>query len=332
MTATGALMRAVEITQPGGPHVLVARDVPMPVAGAGEVLLRVSAAGVNRPDVLQRLGGYQPPPGASPLPGLEVAGEVTACGAGVTSIVPGDRVCALLSGGGYAEYAAVPAEQCLPIPAGLTSVQAAAIPETFFTVWSNVFDRARARAGETLLVHGGASGIGTTAIQLGAAFGLTVYATAGDDAKCRACEALGARLCVNYKRDDFVAAVRDATGGAGVDIVLDMVGGDYVGRNLDILRMDGRLVQIGMLGSPTATFGLAPILRKRLWITGSMLRPRSPAEKGAIAAELLARVWPLLESGRVAPVVARTFPLAAAADAHRLMESGAFVGKIVLET
>jgi putative PIG3 family NAD(P)H quinone oxidoreductase len=323
MTATiPKTMRAIEIAQPGGPEVLVVREYPVPEPAAGEVLVRVRAAGVNRPDVLQRLGGYNPPPGASPLPGLEIAGEVVATG---------ERVCALLTGGGYAEYAVVPREQMLPIPAGFSDVQAAAIPETFFTVWSNVVDRAKAKPGEVLLVHGGTSGIGTTAIQLGVALGLTVYATAGDDAKCRACEKLGATAAVNYKTHDFVAELRDATGGKGVDIVLDIVGGDYVARNLEVLRMDGRLVQIGMLGHNEATLPIGPIIRKRLWITGSMLRPRPPAEKGAIAAELHARVWPWFESGRIAPVIDRTFPLADAAGAHRLMESGAFVGKIVLE-
>lgn len=331
MDPTGT-MTAVEISTPGGPEVLVAREHPIPTPQAGEVLVRVAAAGVNRPDVLQRQGNYNPPPGASPLPGLEIAGAVAALGAGVTSLAVGDRVCALLTGGGYAQYAAVPAEQCLPVPAGMSDRLAAAIPETYFTVWSNVFERARAVAGETLLVHGGASGIGTTAVALAAARGLTVYATAGTDEKCRATEALGARRCFNYRTEDFVAALREATGDQGVDIVLDMVGGDYIARDLHVLRMDGRLVLIGMLGSADAAIPLGPILRKRLWITGSTLRPRSVAEKGAIAAALREHVWPLFESGRIAPAVDRTFPLADAAGAHRLMESGAFVGKIVLET
>ena len=333
MTVTiASTMIGIDIAQPGGPDVLVPREHPVPQPASGEVLIRVEAAGVNRPDVLQRQGNYTPPPGASALPGLEVAGAVVALGPNVTTFAVGDRVCALLTGGGYAQYAVAPAEQCLPIPAGLTAVEAAAIPETFFTVWSNLFERATMGANDVLLVHGGASGIGTTAIQLAKAFGTPVYATAGDDARCRACEQLGAARCFNYRTEDFVSAVREATGGSGASIVLDMVGGEYTARNLDVLRMDGTLVQIGMLGGANATIPLATIIRKRLWITGSMLRPRSVEEKGQIAAAVHERLWPMFESGVLRSLVARVFPLADAAGAHRLMESGAFFGKIVLET
>ncbi len=326
-----ATMLAVEITAPGAPEVLMLREVPTPQAGAGEVLVRVTAAGVNRPDVLQRQGNYQPPPGTSPLPGLEFAGIVVACGAGVAEPAVGTRVCALVAGGAYAQYAVAPAGQCLPVPRGLSDVEAAAIPETFFTVWSNLFDIAMAQRGERLLVHGGASGIGTTAIQLGAAFGLEVYATAGGAEKARRCEELGARRCVDHQHEDFVSVIRGVTGD-GVDIVLDIVGGDYVARNLDLLRMDGRLVQLGMLGAPNATIPLAPVLRKRLWLTGSMLRPRPVAEKAAIARALREHVWPLFESRKLAPIIAQTFPLGDAAGAHRMMEANSFVGKLVLET
>ena len=314
-------MRAVEISQPGGPEVLRIVERPMPVAGAGEVLIRVEAAGVNRPDVMQRQGRYPPPPGASDLPGLEVAGEI---------VSQGRRVCALVAGGGYAEFCAVPAVQCLPIPAGLEAIQAAAIPETFFTVWTNVFQRGQLKAGERILVHGGTSGIGTTAIQLARAFGATVYATAGTDEKCRVCVELGAEAAIKYRAEDFVGAIRDATSGRGVDVILDIVGGDYLARNIDCLAMHGRLVQVGLMGGASAHINLDPILRRRLTLTGSTLRPRTVEEKGALARELEAHVWPLLEAGTVRPLVMRTFPLEQASEAHRLLESGEVIGKLVL--
>ena len=324
-------MRAVEISTPGPPEVLKAVERPDPVPGTGEVLIRVAAAGINRPDVLQRRGAYPPPPGASDLPGLEVAGVVEACGEGVSEWRPGDRVCALVSGGGYATLCTAPAVQCLPVPAAMDFITAAAIPETFFTVWTNVFDRGRLRAGETALFHGGSSGIGTTAIQLAVARGARVFATAGSDEKCRACEALGAERAVNYRTGDFVAVVRELTGGRGVDLVLDIVGGSYIDRNLAALAMDGRLVVIGFMeGKPTATVDLRRILGRRLTLTGSALRPRTVEEKGAIASSLRREVWPLLERGAVKPIIHTTFPLADAAAAHRLMESSEHVGKILL--
>jgi putative PIG3 family NAD(P)H quinone oxidoreductase len=329
--STPACMIAIGIKTPGGPEVLAPerRDVPAP--GPREVLIRVEAAGVNRPDVLQRKGHYAPPPGASDIPGLEVAGRVVACGPSVTRWRVGDSICALVAGGGYAEYTVAPEEQCLPIPAGLTAIEAAALPEAFFTVWTNVFERGRLTAGERLLVHGGSSGIGTTAIQLARAFDAVVYATAGSAEKCRACEALGAARAINYREEDFVDVIRTATDGRGVDVVLDMVGGDYVARNLSVLATDGRLVQIAFLKGSTATIDLGDVMRRRLTITGSTLRPRSPAEKGAIAAALKERVWPLLASGAIRPVIHAVVPLEGAAAAHRLMESSEHIGKIVLE-
>lgn len=289
----------------------------------------MTAAGVNRPDIMQRLGKYPPPPGASDLPGLEVSGEIVeVSGAGRWKV--GDRVCALVAGGGYAEYCAAPAPQCLPIPGDLEEIQAAAVPETFFTVWTNVFQRGRLDAGETILVHGGTSGIGTTAIQLARAFGATVLATAGSEDKCAACRALGASVAINYKTEDFVAAVRAATQGRGVDVILDIVGGDYMPRNIECLAMDGRLVQIGLIGGSRAQVDLRAVLQRRLTLTGSTLRPRSVEDKGALARELEARVWPLLSSGVVRPIVNAIFPLREAADAHRMLESGDFIGKIVL--
>ena len=323
-------MRAVEISIPGPPEGLRLVERPDPVPGAGEVLIRVKAAGVNRPDVLQRSGKYPPPPGASDLPGLEVSGTVEGVGDGVTQWRAGDRVCALLAGGGYAELCVAPAVQCLPVPAAMDFVNAAAVPETFFTVWTNVFDRGRLKAGETALFHGGSSGIGTTAIQLAVARGARVFATAGSDEKRRACEQLGAERGINYKTEDFVAVIKDATTGRGVDLILDIVGGDYIARDLVALAVEGRLVVIGFMGGDTATLDFRRILGRRLTITGSTLRPRSPAEKGEIAAALRKEVWPLLEKGSVKPVVYRTFPLADAAAAHRLMESSQHVGKIVL--
>jgi putative PIG3 family NAD(P)H quinone oxidoreductase len=323
-------MRAVEITRFGPPEVLEVRERPIPVPAAGEVLVKVVAAGVNRPDVIQRYGKYPPPPGASDLPGLEVSGHVAGRGEGVVEWREGDAVCALVSGGGYAEYCVVPQVQCLPPPDLVPLVDAAAIPETFFTVWTNVFERGRLTADETMLVHGGSSGIGTTAIQLGRAFGARVFATAGSDEKCAACTALGAALAVNYRSVDWVAAFQDATGGRGVELVLDMVGGDYVARNLETLAIEGRLVQIAFLKSSKVEIDLMQVMRRRLTITGSTLRPRSPAEKGAIARQLHERVWPLFAQGAVKPVIHARFPFAQAADAHRMMEDSQHIGKIVL--
>jgi putative PIG3 family NAD(P)H quinone oxidoreductase len=294
------------------------------------VLIRVAAAGVNRPDIVQRQGHYPAPPGASPILGLEVAGTVAAVGPDVSDWRVGDRVCALLAGGGYAGYAVAPAPQCLPVPEGLSLVEAAALPETTFTVWTNVFQRGHLQAGERFLVHGGTSGIGTTAIQLAAAFGARVFATAGSPEKVAACERLGAERAINYRETDFVAAVRDATGGAGVDLVLDMVGGPYFPRNLKALAVEGRLVQIAFLQGSKLEADLMPIMLKRLTVTGSTLRSRSVVEKGAIARALRENVWPLLATGRVKPVLHATFPLAEAAEAHRAMESSAHIGKIVL--
>ena len=304
---------------------------PDPKPGPGEVLIDVTAAGVNRPDVVQRMGSYPPPPGASDIPGLEVSGLVAAVGPGVDGWTAGDRVCALVAGGGYASRCVAPAPQCLPVPAALDLTAAAAVPETFFTVWSNVFDRGALRAGETALFHGGTSGIGTTAIQLAASRGATVVATAGSDEKCAACRALGAALAINYRTTDFAEAALAFTGRRGVDLVLDFMGGSYVSRNLSILATDGRLVQIGLQdGDPVAAVDLRRVLGRRLTITGSLLRPRSVAEKGQIAAALRREVWPLLESGQVKPLIGATFPLADAGAAHRLMESSTHIGKIVL--
>lgn len=324
-------MICVEIRSPGPPEVLTLVERADPIAGPGEVLIDVAAAGVNRPDVMQRRGAYPPPPGASDIPGLEVAGTIVAVGDGVRDWQTGNQVCALVSGGGYATRCVAPAPQCLPVPASLNLIDAAALPETFFTVWSNVFDRGRLRTGESALFHGGSSGIGTTAIQLAAARGVRVFATAGSDDKCRACEALGAERAINYRTRDFVEDIRALTAGRGVDLVLDIVGGSYVARNLSVLAMDGRLVQIGLMeGDPTAAVDFRRVLGRRLTITGSTLRPRSVDEKGQIAAALRRDVWPLVERGVVRPVVYRTFPLADAAAAHRLMESSEHVGKIVL--
>jgi putative PIG3 family NAD(P)H quinone oxidoreductase len=312
--------------------VLRAVERPDPAPADGEVRIRVAAAGVNRPDILQRRGAYPPPPGASDLPGLEVAGVIDTLGSGVTGLHIGDRVCALVSGGGYATLCTVPAAQCLPIPRGLDFVAAAAIPETFFTVWTNVFDRGRLRADETALFHGGSSGIGTTAIQLAVARGSRVFATAGSDEKCRACEQLGAERAINYRNEDFVEVVKQATGGRGVDVILDIVGGDYIARDLAALAVEGRLVVIGFMGGDIATVDFRRVLGRRLTITGSTLRPRTAAEKGEIATALRWEVWPLLEQGVVKPIVYRTFPLEDAAAAHRLMESSEHIGKIVLTT
>jgi NADPH2:quinone reductase len=302
----------------------------MPAPGAGEVLIKVTAAGVNRPDVLQRLGKYPPPPGASDIPGLEVAGHIAERGAGVVEWRTGDAVCALLSGGGYAEFCVAPQVQCLRPPAGLSLREAAGLPETFFTVWTNVFERGRLQKGETILIHGGSSGIGTTAIQLAHAFGARVLATAGSVEKCAACRQLGAEVAVNYRAADFVVLLKDATDGRGVDVILDMVGGDYVARNLDLLATEGRLVQIAFLKSSKVELDLMQVMRRRLTITGSTLRPRSPEEKGQIARALEQHVWPLIDAGRVKPVIHAEFPLDRAADAHRMMEAGDHIGKIIL--
>ena len=324
-------MRAIEITQPGAPEVLQLCERPMPVAKPGEVIIKVHAAGINRPDVFQRTGNYPVPPGASDLPGLEVAGEIIDGDLGNSGFSKGDMVCALVQGGGYAEYCAAPVEQCLPVPKGLSAVEAASLPETFFTVWSNVFDRGNLGDGETLLVQGGTSGIGVTAIQLATAMGHRVLATAGSDDKCRACEELGAERGINYRSEDFVEVVKAATGGKGVDVVLDMVAGDYLPREVNCLADDGRIVIIALLGGAKATVNLGDVLRRRLTITGSTLRPRPVSFKAAIAAKLRQNVWPLLESGKIKPVIYKTFPLAEAAQAHTLMESSTHVGKIVLE-
>ncbi len=323
-------MTYIRIDRPGGPEVLVPDRMPVPRPGPGEVLIRVAAAGVNRPDVHQRQGNYPPPPGASDVPGLEVAGEVVAAGSDVERWRTGDRVMALVASGGYAEFCTAPGPQVLPVPGGLPMVEAGAIPETFFTVWTNVFDRGRLQPGESFLVHGGSSGIGTTAIQLASAFGATVLATAGSPDKCAACERLGARRAINYREEDFVAAVKEATGGRGVDLILDMVGGEYVEKNLQALAVEGRLVQIAWLKSPKVTANFAQLMLKRLTWTGSTLRPRSVEQKGEIARSLEARVWPLLAGGKVRPLIFRTFSLAEAAKAHALMESSEHIGKIVL--
>jgi len=321
-------MRAVEIAQPGDPDVLRTVERPVPRPADGEVLIRVDAAGVNRPDIMQRLGKYPPPPGASDIPGLEIAGVVVAGSS--ADFKNGDRVCALVAGGGYAEYCAVPRQQILPVPDGLGDVESAAIPETFFTVWTNLFERGGLRTGETVLVHGGTSGIGTTAIQLARVFGATVLATAGTDEKCAACERLGASYAINYQTQDFVTAVRHATGGVGVDVILDIVGGDYLPRNLECLALNGRLVQIGLMGGSKAAINLRLVLQKRLALLGSTLRARTPDEKGLIAKAVRKAVWPLLARGEVRPIIHRTFPLDRAADAHAELESGRVIGKVVL--
>ncbi len=323
-------MSYVGLSEHGGPDVLELTEGTTPPPRAGEILVRVEAAGINRPDVLQRKGDYPPPPDASPILGLEIAGEVVALGEGVTGYRIGERVCALANGGGYAQYCAVPAGQALPFPKGYDAVKAAALPETFFTVWANLFMMAALKPGESVLIHGGSSGIGTTAIQLARAFGATVFATAGSAEKCAACVALGASMAINYREDDWGAALMTATGGRGVDVILDMVGGDYVTRNLNLLALEGRLVQIAFLKASKTEIDLMQVMRRRLTLTGSTLRPRSVAEKGAIAQALEARVWPRLAAREVAPVIHGTFPLAAAPAAHRLMESGAHIGKIVL--
>jgi NADPH2:quinone reductase len=323
-------MKCIQISKPGGPEVLVPAERPNPVPKAHEILVKVAAAGVNRPDVQQRLGKYAPPPDASDLPGLEVAGEVAAIGADVKMWKVGDKVCALVHGGGYAEYCVTPEVQALPIPKGLSATEAASLPETFFTVYSNVYDRARLAPGESLLVQGGSSGIGVTAIQMAAAMGNRVFVTAGSDEKCAACVKLGAEKAINYKTQDFVEVIKEATGGKGVNVVLDMVGGDYVAREIKCLAQDGRLVFIAVLGGTKGEFNVAEVMMKRLTLTGSTLRPRTVDFKGAVAKNLREKVWPLIEAGRIKPVIFKTFPLAQASEAHKLMETSTHIGKIVL--
>jgi NADPH2:quinone reductase len=322
------MMRAVEISQPGGPEVLVPVERPVPEPKHGQVVIKVAWAGVNRPDALQRAGNYAPPPTASDLPGLEASGEVVAIGDGVSDIAIGDLVCALLPGGGYAEYVATPAAHCLPVPKGMTLKQAACLPETFFTVYSNVFTRGGLKAGERFLIHGGSSGIGTTAIQLAAHFGARVFVTAGSDEKCQACTDLGAERAINYRDEDFVEIMK-AEGGA--DLILDMVGGSYIPRNLNALAMDGRLVQIAFLQGPKVEVNFAQLMTRRLTMTGSTLRPQSDLAKARIASDLREAVWPLLDAGKIAPVMDSEFPLDRACDAHARMESSGHIGKIVLE-
>ncbi len=325
-------MDCVEIREPGGPEVLVLAQRPMPSPGAGEVLIRVAAAGVNRPDALQRRGHYPPPPGASDVPGLEIAGEVVALGSDVATPALGAPVCALVAGGGYATYCTAPAMQCLPIPGDLDFVTAAGIPETYFTVWTNVFERGALKTGETLLVHGGSSGIGTTAIQLAHHFGVKVVTTVGSDEKCSACVGLGADVAVNYKRDDFVTAVAEFTDGRGADVILDMVGGSYIERNIRAAAREGRIVSIAFLEGSRAEINFMDVMRKHLVLTGSTLRARPIGEKGRIASALRERVWPLLENGRVRPIVHATFDLRDASKAHAMMEESSHIGKIILTT
>ena len=323
-------MTVVEIAAPGGPEQLKTAVRPVPTPGEDEVLIRVEAAGVNRPDIMQRQGRYPPPPGASDLPGMEIAGEVVALGPKVSGVSLGDKVTSLLPGGGYAAYAVAAAPLLMPIPKGLGMVEAAAIPETFMTVWTNLFERGRCKAGDIVLIHGGTSGIGTTAIQLAKVWGARVFATAGSEAKARACEALGAVRGIDYKTEDFVEVIRAETKGYGVDITLDMVAGSYVQRNLDIAAIEGRVVTISLLGGSRAEINVGMILVKRLTLTGSTLRSRTVAQKAAVAAAVRQNVWPLIESGKVRPVIFKTFPLAEAGDAHRLMETSNHIGKIVL--
>ena len=321
-------MRAIEITKPGGPEVLQVTQRPVPEPEQGQVVIKVAWAGVNRPDALQRAGAYAPPPTASDLPGLEASGEVVAIGAGVSGIALGDHVCALLPGGGYAEYVATPAAHCLPVPEGMGMKEAACLPETFFTVWSNVFMRGGLKAGERFLILGGSSGIGTTAIQLANAFGARVFVTAGNAEKCAACVELGAEKAINYREEDFVAVMKEQ---GGADVILDMVGGSYIARNIDALDLEGRLVQIAFLGGPKAEINFAPLMMKRLTMTGSTLRPQSDLAKARIATELREAVWPLLATGRVAPVMDSEFDFEDAAGAHAHMEASGHIGKIVLK-
>jgi putative PIG3 family NAD(P)H quinone oxidoreductase len=323
-------MRFIDMKGSGPPEVLVAATGPVPKPQAGEVLVKVAAAGINRPDVIQRQGSYPPPPGASPIPGLEIAGTVAALGDGAAGWKVGDALCALVTGGGYAEYCPAPAPQCLRVPQGFSMIEAAALPETFYTVWSNVFVRGRLAPDETILIHGGSSGIGTTAIQLARAFGARVIATAGSDEKCAACRTLGADVAINYRTEDFVKRAKELTQGKGVELVLDMVGGDYLQRNVSALAVEGRLVQIAFLKPSKVEFDFMPMMLKRLTLTGSTLRARPVAQKAEIARALAEKVWPLLDQGKIKPLIHKTFPLAEAAAAHRLMESSEHIGKIVL--
>ncbi|MFC1665993.1 NAD(P)H-quinone oxidoreductase [Pseudomonadota bacterium] len=323
-------MKVIEISEPGAPQVLKVGQRPIPEPGEGEVLIKVSAAGVNRPDVMQRKGMYPAPPGASDIPGLEISGVVAACGPNSESVKQGDAVCALVTGGGYAEYCLASAPLCLPVPSGLQLVDAAALPETFFTVWSNIFERGALTQGEKLLVHGGSSGIGTTAIQLAKAFGADIFVTAGSDKKCQACLDLGADAAINYRDKDFVEEVKSYTGGKGVNLLLDMVGGDYLERNLKCLCPEGRLVQIALQKGPKTSINLLPIMLKRLTLTGSTLRPRSVEFKAAIASQLKAKVWPLFSDKSIKPIIHKVFDLADASEAHQLMESSQHIGKILL--
>jgi putative PIG3 family NAD(P)H quinone oxidoreductase len=324
-------MPCIQITTPGGPEVLQPATRPVPQPADGEVLVRVAAAGVNRPDIVQRQGAYPPPPGASDLPGLEIAGEIVATAGDCQGLQPGDTVCALVAGGGYAEYCTAPAKQCLPVPDGYSMIQAAALPETYFTVWTNVFQRGRLQPGEILLVHGGASGIGTTAVQLAAALGSRVFATVGTADKAAAVEKLGAEKAINYRDEDFVAIVQEATDHNGADVILDMVGGDYVARNIAVAAVEGRIVNIAFLHGPKVELNMLPIMLKRLTLTGSTLRPRTVDQKAVITEELRERVWPLLNADRIGPVIDKVFPLKEAAAAHAHLEMGGHVGKVVLE-
>jgi putative PIG3 family NAD(P)H quinone oxidoreductase len=323
-------MTVIEIDKPGGPEVLVARRRPVPAPAAAEVLVKVAAAGVNYPDVRQRMGGYPPPPGASDIPGLEVAGTIAAVGDHAGSWRVGDAVCALVSGGGYPEYCRVPAPQCLPVPRGMDMIAAAAIPETFFTAWTNLFDGARLKAGESVLIHGGAGGVGSAAIQLAHAFGARVFTTARNAEKCTACARLGADRAINYTEEDFVEVIKKETGGRGVDVVFDIIGGDYFARNIQVMATGGRLVQVSILKVPRVELNLSQVMIRRLTVTGSTLRPRSVEDKGAIAAALREKVWPLFEKGSIKPLIHATFPLEKACDAHALIETGQHIGNIVL--
>jgi len=331
VTSIPSSMTVIEISTPGDPEVLKQATMPTPAPGAGEVLIKVEAAGVNRPDVLQRKGAYPPPPGASEIPGLEISGEVVALGEGASVWKAGDKVCALVAGGGYAEYCTAHETNALPIPDGLTMAEAAGVPETFFTVWTNVFERGALKPGESLLVHGGSSGIGTTAIQIASQLGSTVYTTAGSADKCAACESLGAERAINYREEDFVEVLKQATGKKGVDVILDMVGGDYIQRNIKAAARDGRIVNIAYLNGSKAEVDFMMVMLKRLTLTGSTLRIRPTADKAAIAGALRKTVWPLIEAGKVKPQLFKTFPLAQADKAHELMETSAHIGKIVLE-
>lgn len=324
------MMKCVDMATPGGPEVLQLSECDKPTPQGGEVLMKVAAAGVNRPDVFQRLGAYPPPPGASPILGLEVAGEVVALGEGCRLLRAGDKVCALANGGGYAEFVTVPETQCLPIPKGLSMLEAAGLPETCFTVWTNVFDRGHLKPGEAFLVHGGSSGIGTTAIQMARGLGARVFATAGSDEKCKTCEKLGAHLAVNYLQQDFVEVLLSATHGNGMDVILDMVGGDYIARNIKVAAMEGRIININYVRGSKVEIDFRPVMLKRLILTGSTLRPQSTEAKAAIARSLQERVWPLIEAGKMKPHVTKVFPLSGVATAHRFMEAGAHTGKIIL--